>query len=137
MSLKLPEAARITKSKRRRAVADLFHSDQVLVWSQPSAVVDNVIYKWQQQLESAEYRQEIDLIYQVPSCPTVKKDETALRLKEVELFDVDSNWRSCLNKSSMVSWKCNLEMISRLFGLYRKYYTWSCSIAILAYQWVI
>ena len=46
----------------RTARPELFQADQVRVWSQPSAVVDSVVYKWQQQLESSEYRQAVDLI---------------------------------------------------------------------------
>ena len=35
---------------------------QTRSWSQPSAVADSVIYKFQQQLDSQEYRQAVDLI---------------------------------------------------------------------------
>lgn len=41
---------------------ELFQADEVLVWSQPSAVVDSVIYRFQQRLEANEHRQAVGLI---------------------------------------------------------------------------
>ena len=46
----------------REARPELFDDDTVRVWAQPAAVVDSVIYKWQQELESQEHRQAVDLI---------------------------------------------------------------------------
>ena len=46
----------------RQERPELFQTDQLLIWSQPSAVVDSIVYKYQQLLESREYKQAIDLI---------------------------------------------------------------------------
>ena len=46
----------------RQERPELFQGDEVLVWSQPSAVVDSVIYAFQQALEDKEHRQAVDLI---------------------------------------------------------------------------
>ena len=46
----------------RQERPELFQGDEVLVWSQPSAVVDSVIYAFQQALEAKEHRQAVDLI---------------------------------------------------------------------------
>eukprot|EP00438_Fugacium_kawagutii_P003902 Skav220695 [mRNA] locus=scaffold472:424271:425227:- [translate_table: standard] len=45
----------------RQKRPELF-TGEVLVWSQPAAVVDATIYKWQQQLEATEWRQAVDLV---------------------------------------------------------------------------
>lgn len=46
---------------KRQKRSELF-TGEVLVWSQPPAVVDATIYKYQQQLEATEWRQAIDLV---------------------------------------------------------------------------
>lgn len=45
----------------RQKRPELFTGD-VLVWSQPAAVCDATVYKYQQQLEATEWRQAIDLV---------------------------------------------------------------------------
>ena len=48
--------------KLRRSQPQLFADGQIRIWSQPSAVVDSVIYRWQLELDRQEAPQAINLV---------------------------------------------------------------------------
>ena len=51
-----------TWRKLRQQHPQLFADSQVLVWSQPAAVVDSVLYRWQLELEKTESEQAVNLV---------------------------------------------------------------------------
>ncbi|CAJ1455375.1 unnamed protein product, partial [Effrenium voratum] len=53
-----------TWRKLRQERPELLHPDELRVWSQPSAMMDSVTYRWQADLERQEFRQAVDCIDQ-------------------------------------------------------------------------
>ena len=48
--------------KLRASQPELFADGAVRIWSQPAAVVDSVLYRWQLELEKAEASQALNLV---------------------------------------------------------------------------
>ncbi|CAE7855117.1 unnamed protein product, partial [Symbiodinium necroappetens] len=48
--------------KLRATQPELFADGSIRVWSQPAAVVDSVIYRWQLEMEAEEHRQAVQLV---------------------------------------------------------------------------
>ena len=67
-----------TWRKLRSERPDLFQTDKLRVWSQPSAVVDSVVYSWQQRLEAEEAVQAVDQIDCFVGGWTSQADEVAM-----------------------------------------------------------
>ncbi|CAJ1333259.1 unnamed protein product, partial [Effrenium voratum] len=61
-----------TWRKLRQERPELLHPDELRVWSQPSAMMDSVTYRWQADLERQEFRQAVDCIDQFAGAWSLK-----------------------------------------------------------------
>lgn len=80
----VPGSLMRTWRKLRASQPELFADGSIKVWSQPAAVVDSVIYRWQLESEAEEHRQAVQLVDMFAAAWTVESMHAAALLRRAQ-----------------------------------------------------